>query len=526
MAWEGLNAAVSGIFASKQSLYVTSHNMANVNNKTYSRQLTTQEATSPDRLYGVGMIGTGTTITDIYRVRDQYLNTKYWNENGKHGTWESRMNSIKDIETSFNEPTDAAIRKSMDEFFKAVDQLSTGPSAYANRSFFRESVTTFSRQFNELSSKLYTIQKELNLQVNTKVEQVNDFAFQISDLNKQIAQFELDSTKANDLRDKRDAIVDQLSKIVNVETRESNGKFQVNLGGITLVDHTYHNALEIKSIENQVNPSEKLSKIVWSSNGLDFRPTDGELKGILEVRGDGTLDGVGSGENNARGVAYYVNRLNEFASTFALKMNTMHEKGYGLNGSTGLYMMTVDGKSTDEIKNITIDVGGTPKKIGDLDLSDEKSADYLALQDYYRKNFRADNISLSKDITDNLDNIAAADAPNGQENGKNFLEILGARENKKFFDSPTAQGQPDDFLKAIISAVAVDSQQAQRMEKNEATIIKNILQRRMSDSGVSQDEEAANMVKFQHAYNANAKMINTMDQIFGVIVNQLGMAGR
>lgn len=520
MAWDGFNQSVSGLFASQNSLYVTAHNIANVNNKNYSRQLVTQSATSPQTLPGVGMMGSGTNITDIYRVRDEYINHKYWNENGKHGVWETKKQSIADIEMSFNEPTDSSIRQITDNLYTAIEQLSTNASSYASKSYLRETGVTFAGQLNEMSRKLYTIQKELNFQVDVNVEKINDFSMQIADINKQIAHFELDGTKANDLRDKRDGLVDSLSKIVNVETNETDGKFSVSIGGMSLVDNLDRKALEIKKVDNAINPEEKISKILWADSGLELKVEDGNLKGLLEVRGDGTLDGVGSGENQTyRGIAYYTNRLNEFASTFALRLNELHTQGFGENGSTGLLMFTTDGKATADIK-----ING--KAVNELDLKDKTSADYKAFEAYFRTNVRADNISLSSDLKSNLENIAVSDKKDGKENGNNLLAMLKQREDRLFFDSPTAQGPPDEFVKAIVSTVAVDSQQAIRMEKNEASIIKNILQRRMSDSGVNSDEEAANMIKYQQAYKASARMIQTMDEIYGVIVNQLGLSGR
>lgn len=520
MAWTGFDTVVKGLFASKQSLYVTGHNIANINNKEYSRQLVTQQATDPDKVHGVGMVGTGAEITEVKRVRDDYLNNKFWDEQGKHGDWATRKSGLGDIESSFNEPTDSSIRKVTDEMYKALEQLSTYPSDYASKSLVRESATTFAGQLNELSKKLYTLQAESNFQINTKVTEVNDYGVQIAELNKQIGLMELDGTHANDLRDKRDGLLDDLSKLVNLDTMEIDGKMKVSIGGMTLVENTTSNFLEVKEMDNDINPSQKLSKIVWESNGLELKLQDGEIKGLLELRGDGSRDGAGSGEGDSyRGVTYYVNRLDEFAATFATQMNRTHAQGFGADGQSGVLMFTDHGKASADIK-----ING--KAINQLDLSDPKSADSIAFEKYMRDNVRADNLDVSKDIKTDLNNIAVATENDGQDNNKNLLKLLEQRNNKKFFDTPTAQGTPDEFLKSIISTLAVDGQQAVRMEKNEAAILKNVTERRMSDSGVSENEELSNMVKYQHAYNANARMIRTIDEIFSVVVNQLGMAGR
>ncbi|MCT4663308.1 MAG: flagellar hook-associated protein FlgK [Tissierellales bacterium] len=520
MAWDGFNTVVSGLFTSKRSLYVTGHNIANINNKDFSRQVITQSATQAQRVYGVGMLGTGTQITDVKRVRDDYINNKFWDESGKHGDWEIRMNRLKDIENAFNEPTDSSMRKATDDLYKAIEQLNNNPSDYASKSLVRESAKTFTGQLNELAKKLYNLQSEADFQVRTKVTQVNDYGSQIAEVNKQIELMELDGSYANDLRDKRDGLLDDLSKIVNIDVTEYEGKVNVSVGGMTLVDHENSNKLLVKEMDNAQNPEEKLSKIYWESSGLELKLTDGEIKGLLDFRGDGSLDGEGSGENNEyRGIPYYVNRLNEFASTFAIQMNKVHATGVGGDGESGKLFMTAFGENTDKIK-----ING--KAIKDLDLTNEESADYKAFEKYMRENVRADNIDISGDLKNDLNTLATATADDGPENNKNLKNLLDLRNDKKFFDTPTAQGTPDEFLKSIVSTLAVDAQQAERMESNEGTIMKNVKERRMSDSGVSKDEETANMVKFQHAYNANARMIRALDEVYNIVVNQLGTMGR
>jgi flagellar hook-associated protein 1 FlgK len=351
MAWDGFNTVVSGLFTSKRSLYVTGHNIANINNKDFSRQVITQSATQAQRVYGVGMLGTGTQITDVKRVRDDYINNKFWDESGKHGDWEIRMNRLKDIENAFNEPTDSSMRKATDDLYKAIEQLNNNPSDYASKSLVRESAKTFTGQLNELAKKLYNLQSEADFQVRTKVTQVNDYGSQIAEVNKQIELMELDGSYANDLRDKRDGLLDDLSKIVNIDVTEYEGKVNVSVGGMTLVDHENSNKLLVKEIDNAQNPEEKLSKIYWESSGLELKLTDGEIKGLLDFRGDGSLDGEGSGENNEyRGIPYYVNRLNEFASTFAIQMNKVHATGVGGDGESGKLFMTAFGENTDKIK--------------------------------------------------------------------------------------------------------------------------------------------------------------------------------
>lgn len=495
--WTGFNTAVSGLLASQRNLYTTNHNISNSSTEGYTRQKTVQEARTPFQLPGIGFLGSGTDISEINRVRDSYIDHKLWGENGAMGEWSIKTKTLTEIENIFNEPSDSSIRKNLDEFFTSLESLSTNPSDYSNRSLVRERAISLSRYLNETANKLYSSQKELNFQVNTKIKQINDLSERIKGLNEEIFKVEVDGSHANDLRDRRDLLVDELSKVVNVNTTESNGKFRVYIDGITLVDH--NNASKIKYPpnlkENPLNPKEKLSMLEWE-NGNKVKLKSGELKSLMELR-----DGTGKG-NDYRGIPFYIKRLNDFAKKFALKMNEEHAKGWGLDGSTDTFMFTIDGRDTSEF------------------------ADLTSLVD----KVKADNITLSGDINKDLDKIAASsedlNVSDGIENNNIIKNLINLRDDKNFFDSTIPQGTPDDYMKSVLSTLAVDGQQAQRMTTNQEAIIQNVEKRRESVSGVSIDEEMSNMVKFQHTYNAAARMITTIDEVYDVTINRLGLVGR
>lgn len=512
--WIGFNTAVSGLLASQRSLYTTNHNISNANTAGYSRQIATQTTRNPHALPGIGMLGTGTDITSINRVRSTYIDRKYWGENSPLGEWEVKRDTLVEIERLFNEPSDSSIRKNLDEFFDALETLSTNPSSYAHRALVKEKADAVTKYLNETSQKFFDVQKELNFQVATKVSQVNDYAEQIRNLNQQIYSIELDGTHANDLRDKRDLLVDQLSKIVNIQTSEENDKFRILIGGITLVDHIDANKLIATPMEgeNKLNPKETLYDVKWESTGQKLNLRGGELKGLLEMR-----DGTGEG-GEYKGVPFYITRLNEFAQGMFETLNAVHFQGHGLNGSEKMFLFSINEKNTSKLG---LDTNA-------LDLSDRNSKGYEKYQEFIKDNVTAANISLSGDILDSLDNIAAGLSQNkGVEDNTNILKLITLRENKNFFSDPgKPQGTPEDFLKSILSTLAVDSQQALRMTDNQSAIVENIAMRRMSESGVSIDEEMSNMVRFQHTYNASARMITTLDQIMEVTINRLGLVGR
>lgn len=488
MSWIGFNTAVSGLLASQRKLYVTNHNIANADTKGYSRQMATQNATTPHRLPGIGFIGTGTNITSIERVRDSYLDYKFRTENAPLGEWEIKRNTLTDIEHILKETEEEGLSKYIDEFFKSLEDLSKNPSDNSYRVAVREKAIATANHLNETASKLYNLQKDINYQVGAQIKKVNDIGSQIKNLNEQIYKLEIDGKMANDLRDQRDLLVSELSKIVNVQVSEQDGKYKVSIGGASLVEHSTLSKLmdPPQTMESKIS-GEKLVQVQWE-NGNKVALKSGELKGLLDSR-----DGTGiNGEYG--GVPYYVKRLDEFARVFAQKINEQHNKGF-----------IIENPPQDP-----------PTLGGDFFGSSDISGD-----------IKAATIVVNSDIINNLNNIAAGLGDYGLENNKNILEIIKLREDKGFFSgTASAQGTPEDYITSIISTLAVDSQYAIRMKDNQSLIVDSVQTRIDSVSSVDPDEEMADMVRFMKVYTASAKMISTLDQLFDTTVNRLGLVGR
>jgi flagellar hook-associated protein 1 FlgK len=468
----GFNTAVSGLLSSQRSLYVTSHNFSNATTPGYSRQIAYQRATDPYYAPGVGYIGTGTEIYDVRRVRNSYVDYKYWSENGSKGEWETKAESLKELETLFGEPSNNSFRQYMDDFFQSLEDLTTNPSDSSYREPVREAALALTKHINETAERLVNVKEETSFQIEAQVKKVNDIAAQISSLNGQIYSLEIDGKTANDLRDRRELLVDDLSKIVNVQVNEySDGKYRVSIGGIALVNHK-----EVSEIKYE-------SELQWA-NGNVLNLKSGSLKALQELY-------EGDGENNTyRGINFYINKLNTFAERFADTINEQHKDG------------------------VTLDAA---------DITTGSEIDFFKISDSANP---ALTLTLSDEVLESVSNIAARAVGTGVENADNLQAIIKLRENKTFFSGGVSQGTPDDFLKSIISNLAVDSTHGKRMDSNEEQIIKNILEKRESESGVSTEEETTNMIRFLNSYRASSEMISTLDQILDVVVNRLGVAGR
>lgn len=474
----GFNSAVRGLLASQRALYTTNHNIDNTNTKGYSRQQVEQRATSPFKMPGIGFLGTGSEIYNVQRIRDSFVDFKYWNETAPKGEWEIKKNALTEIEKLMGEPSNNSFRKYMDDFYKSLDEMSKNPSDMAFREPVIENAMAFTKHINETAKRLQDIKKETEYEVDTKIKHINSLSSQIAGLNRQIYSSELDGKPSNDLRDKRELLVDELSKIVNIRVNESpDGKYNVSMGGISIVDHLYTNKISFKEIDDEY-------KITWE-NGGEVNLKSGELKGLLDM-----LTGDGEG-NTYRGIPYYIKQLDDFASGFADKFNSVHKKGYGL--------------------------GEVDRGVG---------VEGINFFEYNTKDSSA-TITLNQDILDDVKNIAAAGTPGGSaEDNTNLLKLIKQRESKDFFSGVVSQGTPDDFIKSMLSSMAVDSLQAGRLYATQELMQKNIETKRSSISGVDLNDEMADMVRFQHVYVASSKMISTMDMIIDITVNRLGMVGR
>jgi flagellar hook-associated protein 1 FlgK len=484
-----LNIANSGLFASRRALDVTSHNIANTNTEGYSRQVLKQKASMP--LWGdpKGIMGTGVDTYNILRIRNEYLDKKYWNQNKAVGEWNIKQENLEAMESIFNEPSDTGIRQVIDEFFIALDELSKKSGDSTRRVAVTEIAKTLTVSINRNGHEIISAIRETNSAVKSKVEEVNSLANQIAVLNKQIFNMELGDSQANDLRDQRTALLDKLSRIIDIDvsTRKdshNNEYMSIKIGGIALVDHIDCSELDYVDVDVEGITdigAGKMSQVVWK--GLESQKvsiTGGELKGLIDIR-----DGDGQGLNY-RGLRYYLLKLNEFAKGFSKAVNEQHQKGMDFLGGAGGDFFKVPEEGSEKINCI--------------------------------------NFAVRDALLSDPDLIAASSHTGGESNNENLMKLIELKDNTAMFDS--TKGTPDDFVKALLSSLAVDSQQSKRMNINTEVLLLQTDNNRMSESGVLLDEEMGNMIKFNQAYNASAMMINTLDKILDTTINRLGMVGR
>ncbi len=544
----GLNIALSGLFAYQRQLGIVSHNVSNVGTKGYSRQMMDTQAYAPHHLPGgMGAIGRGTDVTPVRQVRDEYLDYKLRYESSVESEWKARTEVLKQLEDIFNEPSEYGLSTLLDKYYESLRTWQENPENLTARATLRQNVIAMSEGLRRHSNMLKDIQKDLNFQFRSAVETVNGYAQKIRDMNEAIHKAEIEGGRSNDLRDRRNLLVDELSEFVNLEYYEDDKKrFHVLVGGQYLVTHYRADSLKMTPRETPLNDDDSsgIYEATWQ-NGNEIFMRSGKLKGLKDVR-----DNIGG---DMKGIPYYIDKLNEFASTFMSELNEIHASGYGLDGSTGNFLFTTNGMSSDEFRahlknkglsggsaidtteDVLRGVDALPEnerlaKIRDnIDIILANNPQYASktvykLDDRYYivDKIKASTVTACADIED-LNKLAAATLKeNLAGDATNAMKLIQTRHNLDMFD----WGSPDDFVKSLVSNLGVDAQNAYRVASNQSLLVKEYNVNRDSVMAVSIDEEIASMMKFQTAYSANARMVNVFDEMLDLLVNRLGLVGR
>lgn len=303
----GLTIASSGLRAANAALNTTANNIANTQTAGYSRQQVTQEASNALRTFTTyGCAGAGVDTIAIERVRDQFYNVKYWDNNCKFGEYEVKAYYCKSIEDYFYDDGKTGFKTVFNRMSDALQSVVSNASSDASKAAFIASAKALTDYFNNMYGNLQELQKDINLEIQQNVNEINSMAQKIATLNKQINVIELSGSKANELRDQREKLVDRLSEIIDVDITEydvtdSNNpdrktggtRYIVQIaGGQCLVDGNDYNTLACKAR----TPQEKMNQcdvdglydIYWAKTGSEFKMTDpsmeGKLKGLVELR--------------------------------------------------------------------------------------------------------------------------------------------------------------------------------------------------------------------------------------------------
>jgi flagellar hook-associated protein 1 FlgK len=309
--------------AHQQALHTTGHNISNADNKEYSRQRVVMTANEPiynpglNRAEQKGQMGQGSVVERVERVRDSFIDDRIVTEKNVMGYWSAKDKFVYQIERAYNEPSDQSVRTKLDELWRGWEELSKYPEQRSTRAVVKEQAVALTNEVQNVYRQLVDLRNDANRQVAERVNEINNFARDIRDLNERIMKSQAVGDNPNDLMDKRDALIEKLSTLVNVTVgRSDKDELMVYIGGENLVQGEVFHPLKAEyDAEN-----EGYYKVVWAEGGEKVKTEGGELAGLLDVR-----------DNLIRG---NINSMNSFAVNLADLTNEIHRDGFGRGGET------------------------------------------------------------------------------------------------------------------------------------------------------------------------------------------------
>ncbi|MDE7247037.1 MAG: flagellar hook-associated protein FlgK, partial [Lachnospiraceae bacterium] len=332
----GLTIASSGLRAANAALNTTGNNISNVQTAGYSRQEVKTEAANALRVFATyGCAGAGVETLAIERVRDLFYDNKYWANETKLGEYDAKVYYCKMLEEYFKDDKITGFKSLFDQIGVTLQEITKNASSTDTKSQFLGAAKALTDYFNNLYGDLQDLQSDVNDEIKIRADQINSIAQDLAIVNKQINVIELTGSRANELRDKRDMLIDELSAVVDVQTQElpildeqgyetAAHRYMVKIaGGQTLVDGDDYRTLicVARSDEEKVNQTDVdgLYDIMWS-NGISFSlynaSMGGELRGLIEMRD-------GNNGEYFKGMATKVTYYNSF-STVNIKTTELH----------------------------------------------------------------------------------------------------------------------------------------------------------------------------------------------------------
>jgi flagellar hook-associated protein 1 FlgK len=455
-----MSIALSGLQADQTAVQVTSNNITNASTPGYDRQIPIFAESEPIEVNGM-MLGDGVSVQSVQSVRDNVLNLQLNSETQHQSSLSTYVNGMQQVEAVFNETSGVGLSSAINGFFSSIQALSANPSDSTLRQAVVDAGNTLAQGFNSASTQLQQVQSGVDQDVTQTVGQINSLASQIAGLNQQIGSLQGTGEGTGQLLGQRDEALSQLSSLVGSSTVSGDdGSVTVTVGnGSPLV--VGNQAFQLTT---QPDPTTGMAQIYSQGSNITSEITGGNLGGDIQVRD--------------QEIPTLQTSLDNLAASVISNVNSANEKGYDLNGAQGGDFFTPF----------------TPSTSG----SNQGAA-----------------ASMSMYITDPSKVAASSDGSVGSSgNLQNFTNL----QTQNLIGGQTYDSYYANFVSGIGSSVSSASASL------EATglVVQQLQTQQSSISGVSLDEEAANLVKYQQAYEAAAQVVTTIDNLSDFIVTNLG----
>lgn len=316
--------ARSGLSVNERGLYVTGHNISNVNTAGYVRQQAMIKNGPVESYYtkgGLSQYGLGADIQDIRQIRHVFLDNIFRQENTTLGYWESRRKAFQDVEAIMAEPIESGLQNVLNKFWDSWQELSKEPDSLTIRALVRQRSEALIQQINHLGTQLDRLQNDLNTEIVVRIDEVNGITRQIADLNVMILRSEVNGDSANDYRDQRNFLIDRLSKLIKADVTEmQDGQIDITVGGYFVVQKGV--STDLYAAERNVGDNFYVAKL--GGTNIEVNLNSGIIKGLMESRGE-VSGAIGSFENGTPNtmvdVVFYVDTSTMSVADATLRMN-------------------------------------------------------------------------------------------------------------------------------------------------------------------------------------------------------------
>ena len=465
-------AAKSGLTAAQAGLDVTANNIANQSTQGYSRQIVDQAATHP-KLYryklaqnSVLSYDMGVDVKGIRQMRDQFLDLRYRSANAQNASVSKSLSILTDMENSLDETQTDGLNVMLQDFYAQLQTLSQNAGEVEFSSLVRSNAQKVTQSINHYAAQLSNISAQEMDSIGIGVKDVNTLLGKIDTINRSIQAAKLQNNSINELSDTRNIYLDQLSAYMDIAvTDHDDGTVSIKAGGQFLLDAPNNTVAAVTVAGSAGNVS-------IAADGNAMALAAGSLAGSMQVlNGYGSY--AGAGQSSFRGIPYYLASLDSLADSFGSTFNT-------ING-TGKPLFTGSTASTIAI-----------------------SSQWLADANYITSTNDAD-----------------------QEAGKNdnILNFIEAMEENRNISS-SFNGTFEDFTLSMMTDIAIDISYNKDVSETSDMVMASITNQRQAVMGVDINEETANLMKYQRAFEASSRVITAMDEALDILINRTGMVGR
>ena len=547
-----LGIGTTALSALQRAISTTGQNIANVNTDGYSRQSVTFSA-RPAQDIGVGFLGSGVQVTSIDRAYSQFMANDVQQRTASSGYYSLYANAAERVDSMLGDPS-TSITQAMDSFFASAEAVANSPTSLPERQVMLSNAETLVQRFDYIVGRVDDVTKEMNSQIAGAVSEINQLSGGIATLNEEIAKVSgRTGGLPNDLLDQRDALIVQLSSLVDTKTvAQDDGSLNVFIGrGQPLVTGTVAETLATQTDPDLGSTSiVTLSAFVAGSSDVSDFLTGGKLGAALTVTDEVV--------NPTR------RELNLLAVGFAETVNAIQEGGDDLQGVNGTALFT----ETEGVVKTAPSVDDSTANSGNAAVTFTVTDAKLLTGDSYRVDYTATGVNLRNLTTDAVTTLGAspatvdgvqitytaqvatggaganqgdafivdpvfqasrflevkiddpakiAAASNGGAagNNSNMLAMIELRDQSLLKGNTATYGE---VYNNLLSDVAVRTQRAQSSAETETALLGSALDRQSSLQGVNLDEEAANLVRYQQAYQAAAQIVAVANEVFDTLL--------